>query len=129
MKKSNFCRLKTSLSRIFILQFPNTSVILSSTVLRFCCKFSMTIICYLPVSSDKPKFIAFFVFVCTTASFIAQISFFENASTRDTILKEKSGVIKQKKREGEKRKVKVGWLLCQFKSEIFAFFSCPTLGN
>ena len=32
-----------------------------------------------PVNTDKPKFVAFLVFVCTTASFIAQISSFENA--------------------------------------------------
>ena len=46
----------------------------------------MTIISYLPVNTDKPKFIAFLVFVCTTASFIAQISPFENVSKQDTIL-------------------------------------------
>ena len=46
----------------------------------------MTIIFYLPVNTDKQKFVAFLVFVCTTASFIAQISSFENASKRDTIL-------------------------------------------
>ena len=34
----------------------------------------MKIILYLPVNTDKPKFVAFLVFVCMTASFIAQIS-------------------------------------------------------
>ena len=39
----------------------------------------MTIIFYLPANSDKTlKLIVFLVFVCTTASFIAQISSFEN---------------------------------------------------
>ena len=42
----------------------------------------MKIIFYLPVNTDKPKFVAFLVFVCTTASFIAQI----NVSKRDAIL-------------------------------------------
>ena len=48
----------------------------------------MTIIFYLPVNTDKlAKFVAFLVFaiVCTTASFIAQISSFENVSKRDAI--------------------------------------------
>ena len=43
-------------------------------VLRFCCKFSMQIIFYLPVNTDKPKFVAFLVFFCTNPSLIAQIS-------------------------------------------------------
>ena len=46
----------------------------------------MTVIFYLPVNTDKPKFVAFLVFFCTTASFIAQISSFENVSKRDAIL-------------------------------------------
>ena len=33
----------------------------------------MKIIFYLPLNTDKPKFVALLVFVCTTASFIAQI--------------------------------------------------------
>ena len=36
----------------------------------------MKIIFYLPVNTGKPKFVAFFVFVCMAASFIAQISSF-----------------------------------------------------
>ena len=31
------------------------------------------IIFYLPVNTDKLKFVAFLLFVCTTASFIAEI--------------------------------------------------------
>ena len=46
----------------------------------------MKIIFYLPVKNNKPKFVAFLVFVCMTASFIAQISSFENVSKRDAIL-------------------------------------------
>ena len=38
------------------------------------------------MNTDKPKFVAFLVFVCTTASFIAQISSSENVSKQDTIL-------------------------------------------
>ena len=41
---------------------------------------------YLPVNTDKPKLVAFFVFVCATASFIAQISSSKNVSKWDTIL-------------------------------------------
>ena len=41
---------------------------------------------YLPVNTDKPKFVAVLVFVCTTASFIAQLSSSENVSKRDAIL-------------------------------------------
>ena len=36
--------------------------------------------------TDKPKFVAFLVIVCTTASFNAQISSFENVLKRDAIL-------------------------------------------
>ena len=46
----------------------------------------MKIIFYLPVNTDKPKVVAFLVFVCTTASFIAQISSSENVMKRDAIL-------------------------------------------
>ena len=54
--------------------------------LRFCCKFSMKIIFYLPVNTDNPKNVPFFVFVCTTTLLIAQISAFENVSQRDAVL-------------------------------------------
>ena len=46
----------------------------------------MKIIFYLPLNTDKPKFVAFLVFVCTTASFIAQISSFKYVSKWDAIL-------------------------------------------
>ena len=46
----------------------------------------MKIVFYQPVNTDKPKFVAFLVFVCTTGSFIAQISSAENFSKRDPIL-------------------------------------------
>ena len=55
-------------------------------VLRFCCKFSMKIIFYLPVNTNKQQFVAFLVFVCTTASFIAQISSSGNVLKRDATL-------------------------------------------
>ena len=41
---------------------------------------------YLPVNTDEPKFVAFLVFVCTTASFITQILSSKNVSKPDTIL-------------------------------------------
>ena len=46
----------------------------------------MKIIVYLPVNTVKPKLVAFLVFVCMTASFIAQISSSENVSKRYAIL-------------------------------------------
>ena len=55
-------------------------------ILLFCYKFSMKIIFYLPANTDKPKFLAFLVFVCTIASFIAQISSSESVSKRDSIM-------------------------------------------
>ena len=45
----------------------------------------MKIIFYLPVNTEKPKLVAFLVFVCGTASFIAHITSFENVSKRDAI--------------------------------------------
>ena len=48
----------------------------------------MEIVFDLPVNTDKPKLIAVlvFFFFWTTASFIAQISSFENVLKRDAIL-------------------------------------------
>ena len=46
----------------------------------------MKIIFNLLVNISKPKFITFLVFVCTSASFIAQISRSENVLKRDAIL-------------------------------------------
>ena len=88
IKQVTFRLLKTSLCRNFVynLQWDIWGV-LSSAFLRFCCKFSMEVIFYLPVNTDKPKFAALLLFVCTTAfKFIAQISSSENASKRDAIL-------------------------------------------
>ena len=81
-KKVTFCKLKKSLSRNFVYNLQT----LSSAFLRFCCKFIMKTIFYLPVTTNKPKFVAFLVFVCSTASFIAQISSSENVLKRDAIL-------------------------------------------
>ena len=53
MKKVTFCKFKTSLKRNFV-QFTNFLRILSSAFLRFCRKFRMKIIFYLPVNTDKP---------------------------------------------------------------------------
>ena len=46
----------------------------------------MKIIFFPPVNTDKPKLVAFLLFACATAWFIAPISFFENVSERDAIL-------------------------------------------
>ena len=46
----------------------------------------MKIIFYLPVNTNKAKFVAFLVFVCATALFIAQTSSSENVLKRDAIL-------------------------------------------
>ena len=51
----------------------------------YVCKLNLKIIFYPPVNTDKPKFVAFLVFVCTTASFIAQISSSENFLKGDAI--------------------------------------------
>ena len=73
----------------FVYKLQAFSGILPSAFLRFCRKFSMKIIFYLQVNTVKTKLVAlinFLVFVCTTASFIAEISSSENASKRDAIL-------------------------------------------
>ena len=86
MEKVTFCKLKTSLSSNFVYYLQTFREFCQVPFLRFCCKCSMKIIFYLPVHTDKPKFIAFLVFVCTTASFITQISSTENVLKRDAIL-------------------------------------------
>ena len=86
MEKVTFCKLKTSLSSNFVYCLQTFREFCQLPFLRFCCKFSMKIIFYLPVHTDKSKFIAFLVFVCMTASFIAQISPTENVLKRDAIL-------------------------------------------
>ena len=86
LKKSNVWKSKTSLSRNFVYNVQTFRGFFSTASLRFCRKFSMKIIFYLPVNTDKPKVVTFLVFVCTTASFITQTSSFENVSERDAIL-------------------------------------------
>ena len=81
IKKGTFCKLKKSLSRNFVYNLQT----LSSAFLRFCCKFIMKTIFYPPVTTNKPKFVAFLVFVCSTASFIAQISSSQNVLKREAI--------------------------------------------
>ena len=84
--KSNFWKLKTSPSRNFIYNLQTFREFCQVHFYDFAsCKFSMKIIFYLPVNTDKPKLVALFVFVCMTASFIAQISSSENVSKRDAI--------------------------------------------
>ena len=86
MKKVTYCKLKTSLSRNFVYKLKKYRGFCHVHFLRFCCKFSMEIIFYLPVNTDKPKYVAFLVFICTTASFIAQISSTKSVLKRDAIL-------------------------------------------
>ena len=87
MKKVTFCKLKRHLvGTLICLRFTYIWGTLSREFLQFCRKFSMKIIFYLPVNTDKPKFVAFLVFFCTTDSFFAQISSSEDVSKRDAIL-------------------------------------------
>ena len=79
-KTATFCKLKTSLSRNSLLTIYKHFGDFVKCLLRFCCKFSIKIIFHLPVGTDK--FVAFLLFVCTTTSFIAQISSSENLETR-----------------------------------------------
>ena len=85
MEKVTFCTLKTSLSSNFVhnlqLAFRGLGQVyfydfVNSALIPF----------YLSVNTDKPKFVAFLVFVCMTALLIAQISSSENISKRDAIL-------------------------------------------
>ena len=86
-EKVTFCKLKSPLSRNFVYNLQIFRGFCQSAFLRFCSKFSTKIIFYLPVNNHKPKFdVAFLVFVCTTASFIAQISSSENVFKRDVTL-------------------------------------------
>ena len=61
MKKVTFWKLKTPLSRNLIYNLQTFLVFW-----RFCCKFSLKYISYLPVNTDQPKIVGFLVFVCTT---------------------------------------------------------------
>ena len=95
MKKVTLCKLKTSLSRNLVYNLQTFRGFCQMQFLQFYCKFSVKIIFYLPVNTDKPKCVTFLVFVCTNASFIPQISTSENVSNRDAIL---APVAKQSKR-------------------------------
>ena len=77
-KKITFCDLKTSLSRNYVYNLQTFRGYCQVHYLRFCCKFSMKIIFYQPVNTDKPKLVTFLVFVRMTSSFIAQILPFKN---------------------------------------------------
>ena len=80
-----FCKLKMSLSKNFVFNLQT---------FRGFCHVHLTILLqiqhannfYLPVNTDKPKFLAFLVFVCTIASFMAQISSSESVSKRESIM-------------------------------------------
>ena len=86
IKRVTFCKLKCLLVGTLFTIYKHFGDFVKCIFTIFGCKFSMKVIFYLPVNTDKPKFVAFLVFVCTTASFIAQISSFENVSKRDAIL-------------------------------------------
>ena len=64
-EKSNFFIILTSLSRNFVYSLQTFQHFgdFVKCFLRFCYKFSMKIIFYLPVNTGKPKFVAFLVFV------------------------------------------------------------------
>ena len=82
-KKSDFLYIKNITQLELCLQFANILGILSSLFLRFGCNICMKIFFYLPVNSEKPKFVAVLVFVsCTIAPFIAQISSRKCVETR-----------------------------------------------
>ena len=86
MKKSNlFVNKKRHLEGSFCTSYKHFGDFFQ-VHLCDCCKFSEKIIFYLPINTDKLTFVAFSVFVCTTASFIPQISSYENLSKRDAIL-------------------------------------------
>ena len=72
-KKVNFYKLKTSLGRNFVFNLQTFRGFVKC-IFRFCCKFSMKIIFYLSVNTDKV------VCVCMTATLIANISSSENVS-------------------------------------------------
>ena len=58
MKKVTFCKLKTSLSRTLFTIHKHFGDFVAC-ILRFCCRFSMKIIVYLLVNTEKPKLVAF----------------------------------------------------------------------
>ena len=62
------------------------------------------------MNTDKPNFVAILVFVCITATFMKQISSFENVSKRDAILapvaKQWIGTLRSGRRRQRKRRLK-----------------------
>ena len=64
LKKSNVWKSKASLSRNFVYNVQTFRGFFSTASLRFCRKFSMKIIFYLPVNTDKPKVFAFCLYDC-----------------------------------------------------------------
>ena len=64
LKKSNVWKSKTSLSRNFVYNVQTFRGFFSTASLRFCRKFSMKIIFYLPVNTDKPKVVGFCLYDC-----------------------------------------------------------------
>ena len=88
MKNVTFCKLlKTSRSRNFVYiiykRFRDFVKCMFMILLQV---HHMKIIFYLPVNNGKPKFVTFLVFVCTTSSFLTQISSFENVWKQGAIL-------------------------------------------
>ena len=93
----------TSLSRNFVY---------SVQTFRGFCQVHFTILLQIQHANntDKPKFVAILVFVCITATFIKQISSFENVPKRDAILtpvaKQWIGTLRSGRRRQRKRRLK-----------------------
>ena len=84
LKKVTVCKLETSLGRIFVYNLQT---------FRGFCQVHFTILLqirhenhFLLTSEHRQAKVSFLVFVCITATFIAQISSSENVSKRDAIL-------------------------------------------
>ena len=84
LKKVTFCKLETSLGRIFVYNLQT---------FRGFYQVHFTILLqirhenhFLLTGEHRQAKVAFLVFVCITATFIAQISSSENVSKRDAIL-------------------------------------------
>ena len=110
LKKVTFCQLKMSRRSNFVysLQTFQGFCQVHFTILL---QIQHEIIFYLPLNTDKPKFINFLVFVCTTASFIREISSSKNVSKRD--VKDVSSYGSQSKHA----KIAVHWFLVNTNTE------------
>ena len=69
---------------------------------------------YLAVNTDKPKVDTFLVFVCTNASFVAQISLFRKCPKRDAFLARvaKQWIVKDSasyRSQSERAKIAIHW--------------------